>query len=58
MKESTRIQLESDLSHVESNLHNYKLHKHMMELEMRKTNRKIKDHEERISKLKNLLGRD
>ncbi|WP_180230320.1 hypothetical protein [Bacillus cereus] len=55
MKKETRIQLESELEKVQSNVSNTKLHIHMLNLEKQKSERNLSELVDRKNKIINLL---
>ncbi|SCN40852.1 Uncharacterized protein BC067498_05448 [Bacillus cereus] len=55
MKKETRIQLESELEKVQSDVSNTKLHIHMLNLEKQKSERNLSELVDRKDKIINLL---
>lgn len=55
MKKETRIQLESELESVQSDVSNTKLHIHMLNLEKRKSERNLSELVDRKNKIIMLL---
>ncbi|KXY76060.1 hypothetical protein J0835_28440 [Bacillus cereus group sp. Sample62] len=55
MKKETRIQLESELEKVQSDVSNTKLHIHMLNLEKQKSERNLSELVDRKNKIINLL---
>lgn len=55
MKKETRIQLESELEKVQSDVSNTELHIHMLNLEKQKSERNLSELVDRKNKIINLL---
>lgn len=55
MKKETRIQLESELENVQSDVSNTQLHIHMLNLEKQKSERNLSELVDRKDKIINLL---